>query len=64
MHYPREEDNQMIALLDLLVNKRVITKQEDRKVLLCLTKENQIIDCRRIKQSPHTLQGKQFPNDI
>ena len=27
MHYPRI-DNQMIALADLLVNKRVITKQE------------------------------------
>ena len=28
MPYPREEDNRMIALLHLLVNKRLITKQE------------------------------------
>ncbi|MDH3203615.1 MAG: hypothetical protein OEL81_02920 [Nitrosopumilus sp.] len=28
MLYPREEDNRMIALLGLLVNKSVITKQE------------------------------------
>ena len=28
MPYPREEDNRMIALLHLLVSKRVITKQE------------------------------------
>ena len=28
MPYPKEEDNRMIALLDLLVSKRVITKQE------------------------------------
>ena len=28
MTYPREEDNRIIALLDLLVNRRIITKQE------------------------------------
>ncbi len=28
MIYPREEDHRMLALLDLLVNKRIITKQE------------------------------------
>ena len=28
MPYPREEDNRMIALLDLLVNKGVIKKEE------------------------------------
>ena len=28
MPYPREEDNRMIGLLDLLVNRRIITKQE------------------------------------
>ena len=28
MSYPREEDSRMIALLDLLVNKRIMTKQE------------------------------------
>lgn len=28
MPYPQEEDNRMIALLHLLVHKRIITKQE------------------------------------
>ncbi len=28
MPYPREEDNRMIALLHLLVHKRILTKQE------------------------------------
>ena len=28
MPYPLEEDNRMIALLHLLVNRRVITKQQ------------------------------------
>ena len=28
MPYPKEEDNRMIALLHLLVHRRVITKQE------------------------------------
>ena len=28
MPYPKEENNRMIALLDLLVQKRVLTKQE------------------------------------
>ena len=28
MSYPKEEDNRMIALLHLLVHRKVITKQE------------------------------------
>ena len=28
MPYPREENNRMIALLHLLVHKRILTKQE------------------------------------
>ena len=32
MPYPKEEDNRMIALLDLLVNKGIITKQDAREL--------------------------------